>query len=72
MVNGAGEIIAKGRNSTQDASGQTISRHGLAHAEVNALLAADFRQHAPKECMLYASTEPCPLCVGAAVMANVE
>ena len=48
-----------------------IYNHRLAHAEVNALLAADFRVHDPGRCVLYALVEPCPLCIGAIVMANL-
>jgi tRNA(adenine34) deaminase len=75
VVNEVGEIIAKGRNRIWDRTpgenAQGIYNHRLAHAEINALLAADFRAYEPKKCILYTLVEPCPLCVGAIVMANL-
>jgi tRNA(adenine34) deaminase len=75
VVNETGNIIAKGRNriwdETLDENQKVIFDHRLAHAEINALLAADFRAHEPKKCILYTLAEPCPLCVGAIVMANL-
>ncbi|MEX2160600.1 MAG: nucleoside deaminase [Anaerolineales bacterium] len=63
VVSKSGEVIGKGRK---------LGGNRLAHAEVNALLAADFAEHNPSECTLFTTTEPCPFCVGAIVMANVK
>ena len=75
VVDAQGNIISVGRNRwreiTPGENRMVIHNHGLAHAEINALLAADFQVHDPRRCVLYALVEPCPLCVGAIVMANL-
>jgi tRNA(adenine34) deaminase len=61
-----GEIVARGRNENR------ARRSQLAHAELNALLAggeALWERYA--EAVLFTTVEPCPLCLGAAVMADV-
>ncbi len=61
-----GEIIARGRARHHE------HRNQISHAELNALLNggeklwADFRR-----IILFTTTEPCPMCLGAAVMADV-
>lgn len=61
-----GEIIARGRARHNE------SRSQLRHAELNALLAGgdklwtDYRR-----AILFTSVEPCPMCLGAVVMADV-
>ncbi|HSQ40613.1 MAG TPA: nucleoside deaminase, partial [Anaerolineales bacterium] len=61
-----GEIIARGRARHNE------SRSQLRHAELNALLAGgeklwtDYRR-----AVLFTSVEPCPMCWGAVVMADV-
>src|SRR5712691_140601 len=69
----AGTIVARGRNRIFDTAvaGQ-ISGSRLAHAEVNALLGLAGSALDPRSLALYTSAEPCPLCVGAIVMANVR
>jgi tRNA(Arg) A34 adenosine deaminase TadA len=64
----AGAIIAEGRN-------QVIARHDpTAHAEIQAIRAAcrHLRHFHLEGCALYASSEPCPLCLAAAYWARVE
>jgi tRNA(adenine34) deaminase len=39
---------------------------------MNALLALDWRRVIPSECILYTTTEPCPLCVGAVRMTRLR
>ena len=62
----AGEIVARGRARHQERQTQ------LAHAEMNALLAGgeplwrDYRR-----AVLFTTVEPCPMCLGALVMADV-
>lgn len=61
-----GEVIARGR------SRQLERRSQLAHAELDALLGAGevlWDRH--DESVLFTTLEPCPLCLGATVMADV-
>lgn len=61
-----GEIISRGR------ARHTESKSQIRHAELNALLAGgeqlwtDFRR-----AILFTTVEPCPMCLGAVVMADV-
>ena len=66
-------VLSRGRNRIHERSGPTgaIFGHKLAHAELNALLSLDHREHDPRACVLWTTTEPCPLCVGAARMSEV-
>jgi tRNA(Arg) A34 adenosine deaminase TadA len=68
-----GNVISRGRNRIHERSGPSgaVFDHKLAHAELNALLSLDHRQHDPRTCMLWSTTEPCPLCTGAARMSEV-
>jgi tRNA(Arg) A34 adenosine deaminase TadA len=72
LADGAGEIVAEGRNRVyeQSAPPRQLAGSLLAHAEVNALVGLDpssrFEDH-----VLTTSLEPCLLCLGAAVMATV-
>lgn len=58
-----------GRGSSTYASG----RNDIAHAEINAInsCAAFLQEHGP-ECTLYTTCEPCVMCLGAIVMANIR
>lgn len=61
-----GQIIARGRAQHQ------AQRNQLRHAELNALLAGGEALWVDCErAILFTSAEPCPLCLGAAVMADV-
>jgi tRNA(adenine34) deaminase len=73
VVDASGTIVARGRNRIFDVAvaGQ-IGASRLAHAEVNALLGLAGSSLDPRSLALYATAEPCPLCVGAIVMANVR
>jgi tRNA(Arg) A34 adenosine deaminase TadA len=72
LVDGAGEVVARGRNHVYETGGApgAVAGSRLAHAEVNALVALTpdrrYDDHT-----LYTSLEPCLLCVGAAVMTTV-
>ena len=72
VVDVAGRVVCRGRNRVLDSAvaGQ-IGRSRLAHAEVNALLGLAGTTLDPRGLALYTTLEPCPLCVGAIVMANV-
>jgi tRNA(adenine34) deaminase len=62
-----GYLLARGRNRVyeNEAEGQLLAGHRLAHAEMNALISLDWDKVNPRQCRLYTTTEPCPLCVGA-------
>src|SRR5437667_43737 len=66
-------VVAQGRNRIWDepAPGQ-IGRTRLAHAEVNAILALSAESFDPRALTLFTTAEPCPLCVGAILMANIR
>src|SRR2546427_509346 len=66
VVDGAGEILGRGRNRIFDATTDSQLGHSrLAHAEINALvgLPSD-RTH--ENLTLYTALEPCHLCLSAA------
>lgn len=65
-------VLAVGRNRIHERSGPSGAVFGrkLAHAELNALLSLEGEED-PRACALYTTTEPCPLCAGAARMADV-
>ena len=73
LVDPDGAIVARGRNRIFDTAvaGQ-IGGSRLAHAEVNALLGLAGSPVDPRSLALYTTAEPCPLCMGAIVMANVR
>jgi tRNA(adenine34) deaminase len=69
----AGRVLARGRNRIYEFTpdGPTLYGHRLAHAEVNALVALDYADLDPLACVLYTTTEPCPLCTGAIRMVGI-
>ncbi|HEY3108810.1 MAG TPA: nucleoside deaminase [Chloroflexota bacterium] len=70
VADAGGRIVARGRNRIfeSEANGRTLHGHSLSHAEMNALIVLDHAAVDPRTCVLYASTEPCPLCTGAVRM----
>jgi tRNA(adenine34) deaminase len=73
VVDSDGSVVAKGRNRRSTDDGVDTQAHGnpLAHAELNALLAASADCSDLRGCSLYTTLEPCPLCTGALAMAHV-
>jgi len=63
-----GKIISKGHNTVLKNNDPTC------HAEVNALRAACKKLKSPhiEDCILIASSEPCPMCLTTAYWANVK
>lgn len=75
VVNEDQEIIAQARNRVYEVSKNNehyIFGNPLAHAELNALIVTDAKKHNLKNCTLYATLEPCPLCVGALYMSGIR
>ena len=68
-----GNVLSRGRNRIYEFSGEDgiLFGHKLAHAELNALVTLDYGRYESGDCVLYTTTEPCPLCVGATRMADV-
>ena len=64
-----GNIIIKEHNRA--AENETLNRH-ISHAEANALRGLDTSMYNPKTLTLYATMEPCPMCMGTAVMSNIK
>lgn len=73
ITNAQGHILARGRNRIHEERGGDlhISGHQFAHAEINSLLQVDWNRVNPRSCILYSTTEPCPLCVGAIRMSFI-
>ena len=74
-----GKLLARGRNRIyeddiyeDDKENQILRGHRLAHAEMNALLKVNWKEVNPKKCILYTTTEPCPLCVGAVRLTRIR
>ncbi len=74
VTNAEGGILTRGRNRIHDSgSGDGyIRRNPLAHAEVNALVALDYKNNDPHACILYTTTEPCPMCLGMFYMSGLR
>lgn len=62
-----GQIVATGFNTT------TSTNNPTAHAEINAIRAACavLNAYDLSDCTLYASCEPCPMCLGAIYWAHI-
>ncbi len=69
-----GEILTSGRNRIYERvkPGSHLNGAALAHAEVEALRALDFDAVDPHSCVLFTTTEPCPMCMGAFYMSGVR
>lgn len=61
------QIISVGRNT------KTSENSGIAHAELNALLAAKpLLGRTPEGCILYSTLEPCAMCLGAITFSGIR
>ena len=72
VADAEGRVLSAGRNRIHEGAGPPgiVFGRKLAHAELNALLLLEGEENL-RACVLYTTTEPCPLCVGAARMADV-
>lgn len=63
-----GKIIASAHNTVIE------DKDATAHAEVNAIRKASkiLNTHDLSGCILYTSTEPCPMCLSATIWANIK
>ncbi len=63
-----GKIIAKAHNTVIE------SHDATAHAEINAIRKACtvLNSHDLSGCVLYTSTEPCPMCLSAIIWSNIK
>ncbi|MBM3785865.1 MAG: nucleoside deaminase [Acidobacteria bacterium] len=68
VVDGADRVVAEGTNLV------TESHDPTAHAEVVAIRRAahELRTHDLSNCTIYASCEPCPMCLGAILWARLD
>jgi len=62
-----GKVLAEGVNQV------TLTNDPTAHAEINAIRMAtkELGTHELKDCILYSSCEPCPMCFGAIYWAKI-
>lgn len=74
VTDASGNILTRGRNRIYE----KVKRDGhsigatLNHAEVEALRALDLDAVDPHTCVLYTTTEPCPMCLGTFYMSGVR
>jgi len=63
-----GKIISRAHNTVIE------SMDATAHAEVNAIRSASkiLNTYDLSDCVLYASSEPCPMCLSAIIWANIK
>lgn len=69
-----GNILSRGRNRIYEKTkpGGHTNGAALAHAEVEALRALDLDSVDPHTCILYTTTEPCPMCMGTFYMSGLR
>lgn len=77
VVDRGGVIAGRGRSrifetAAVPAETQSVFGHRLAHAEINALIGVDHSTTNIRECTLYATLEPCVLCIGAIRMVGLK
>lgn len=74
IVDGKGNIIAKGRNRIFDIKSQNpLAGTNMAHAEMTALLNLKLDEHPElRSYCLYTTMEPCPMCFGTIVMSSIK
>lgn len=68
LVDGAGQVLARSGNRTEEDSDPT------AHAEILAIRAAAAQRGEPRlpDCVLYVTLEPCAMCAGAIAHARLK
>ena len=74
VLDAGGAIVSRGRSRADEsgAQGEHLQGHPLAHAETNALVTFPYDTVEARTCVLYTTTEPCPLCLGAFYMSGMR
>ncbi|MBI4732759.1 MAG: nucleoside deaminase [Chloroflexi bacterium] len=73
VTDSGGRILASGRNRIfEKTKPGGVNGTALAHAEVEALRGLDLDAVDPHTCLLYTTTEPCPMCMGAFYMSGLR
>jgi tRNA(adenine34) deaminase len=74
VADAEGQILTTGRNRIYEKHKRATHLRGaeLEHAEVEALRALNFDSIDPHTCVLYTTTEPCPMCMGAFYMSGLR
>lgn len=74
ITNEEGVLIGKGRNQLFDRqpSGNVIVNTVVSHAEMNALASLPAAYREDKNLSIYATVEPCPMCMGAIAMSPIR
>ena len=76
IVDSLNNVVATGKSAVKaELSEVVVSHNEIAHAEVNALLSLDNRIHDKDKASaytLYVNIEPCPLCMGAIYMSDLN
>ncbi|MEM8769821.1 MAG: nucleoside deaminase [Pseudomonadota bacterium] len=76
VADSSGAIMSEGKSAVRGlVTGMVTANCEIAHAEINALLGLDNRQHPKllaKDYVLYASLEPCPVCFSAFYMSDLQ
>jgi tRNA(adenine34) deaminase len=70
-----GQVISRSRSrlGVLAPEGSYLHNGNLTHAEVRALVALDYQRYdPPHSCILYTTTEPCPMCFGTFYMSGLR
>jgi len=69
-----GNVLTRGRNRIYEKNTRhdRLPGNELAHAEVEALQALDYATLDQHSCILYSTTEPCPMCMGMLYMSGLR
>jgi tRNA(adenine34) deaminase len=74
VTDASGIVLTRGRNRIyeKNARQDRLPWNELAHAEVEALQNLDFTKVDQHTCVLYSTTEPCPMCMGMFYMSGLR
>jgi tRNA(adenine34) deaminase len=74
VTDSGGKIISRGRNRVfvKNFPDRHSNGQPLAHAEMEALRGVDYDAIDPHACILYTTTEPCPMCMGTFYMSGLR